>query len=131
MVNAVDIREAIAAPEVSLELLRGMRERFTPTALHDRTRAMFEGVVVRALYLTPAPGEADGQALRAALLAPVESSLAERPSAEPLAFADLPPVGTPADPAVREPLGLFVDNDVEKVTYPNGVRALLLPCEPR
>jgi zinc protease len=127
VVNAVDIREAIAAPEVSLELLRGMRERFTPAALHERTRALFTGVVVRALYLTPQEGEADAAALRTALLEPVEGSLAARPSADPLAFADLPPIGTPTAPAVREPLGLFVSNDVEKLTFANGVRALLLP----
>jgi zinc protease len=127
VVNAVDIREAIAAPEVSLELLRGMRDRFAPAALHERTRALFEGVVVRALYMTPEADEADNAALRTALLAPVEGSLAARPSADPLAFADLPPIGTPAPPAVREPLGLFVNNDVEKVTFANGVRALLLP----
>ena len=127
LVNAVDIREAIAAPEVSLELLRGMRERFTPQNLHERTRALFEGVVVRALYLTPQAGEADAAALRTALLAPVDGSSAVRPSAEPLAFAELPPIGTPAEPIVREPLGLFVSNDVEKLTCANGVRALLLP----
>jgi zinc protease len=127
LVNAVDIREAIAAPEVSLELLRGMQDRFTPTALHDRTRELFTGVVVRALYLTPAAGEADAETLRTALLAPVDGALAVRPSAEPLAFADLPPIGPEATPAVAEPLGLFVQNDVEKLTYPNGVRALLLP----
>jgi zinc protease len=127
VVTAVDIREAIAAPEVSLELLRGMRERFTPAALHDKTRALFEGVVVRALYLTPEPGEADADAVRTALLAPVDGALAARPSADPLAFADLPPIGTPADPAVREPLGLFATNDIEKLTFANGVRALLMP----
>jgi zinc protease len=126
LVTAVDIREAIAAPEVSLELLRGMRDRFTPAALHERTRKLFEGVVIRGLYITPEAGEADGAALRTALLAPVEGTLAARPSAEPLAFADLPPIGTPSAPSVREPLGLFVSNDIEKVTFPNGVRALLM-----
>jgi len=127
IVGAVDIREAIAAPEVSLELLRGMHERFTPEMLHAKTRELFQGVVVRALYLTPEAGEADAQALRAALLAPVDGALAARTSAEPLDFADLPPIGAPADPAVREPLGLFVNNDVEKLTFANGVRALLMP----
>ena len=127
LVTAVDIREAIAAPEVSLELLRGMRERFTPQTLHEHTRALFEGVVIRALYMTPVAGEADAKALRTALLAPVDASAAVRPSAEPLDFADLPPIGEPAQPIVREPLGLFVSNDVEKLTFANGVRALLLP----
>lgn len=127
LVNAVDIREAIAAPEVSLELLRGMRERFTPQTLHEHTRALFEGVVIRALYMTPEAGEADPAALRTALLDPVDGAATVRPSAEPLDFADLPPIGDPAQATVREPLGLFVNNDVEKLTFANGVRALLLP----
>lgn len=127
LVTAVDIREAIAAPEVSLELLRGMRERFTPEVLHQRTQALFEGAVIRALYLTPEAGEADAAALRTALLEPVEASANARLASEPIDFADLPPIGPPNDPVVREPLGLFVSNDVEKLTYANGVRALLLP----
>lgn len=126
VVTAVDIREAIAAPEVSLDLLRGMRDRFTPENLHERTQALFEGVVIRALYLTPDAGEADAATLRTALLEPVEGSTTARRVAEPIEFADLPPIGSPSDP-LREPLGLFVSNDVEKLTYPNGVRALLLP----
>src|SRR5690606_1640016 len=118
---------AIAAPEVSLELLRGMRERFTPQTLHEHTRALFEGVVIRALYMTPEAGEADPAALRTALLDPVDGAATVRPSADPLDFADLPPIGDPAQATVREPLGLFVNNDVEKLTFANGVRALLLP----
>jgi zinc protease len=127
VVGAVDIREAIAAPEVSLDLLRSMKDRATPTALHQRTKELFSGVVIRALYLTPEAGEADAAALRTALLAPVEGTLAARPSAAPIAFADLPPIGTPTAPAVSEPLGLFIQNDVEKLTYANGVRVLLWP----
>lgn len=130
VVNAVDIREAIAAPEVSLELLRGMRDRVMPAALHQRTREMFSGVVIRALYLTPEADEVDAAALRTALLAPADGALAARVSSDPLAFADLPPIGTPAPPAVREPLGLFNTDfmtDVEKLTFANGVRVLLWP----
>ena len=127
LVGAVDIREAIAAPEVSLELLRDVRDRATPAALHARTREMFTGVVVRGIYLTPEASEADAAALRTALLTEVDGSPALRPSDEALAFADLPPIGAPMDPAVREPLGLFVNNDVEKLTFANGVRALLMP----
>ena len=130
LVGAVDIREAIASPEVSLELLRGMADRVTPTAVHDRTREMFTGVVIRGVYLTPEAQEADAAALRTALLTEIDASGAERPSVESLAFADLPPIGAPMNPLIREPLGLFdptVTTDVEKVTYANGVRALLWP----
>jgi len=126
MVNAVDIREAVAAPETILEVFRTMRDRFTPDAVHEHTRALFEGEVVRALLLTPEAGAADAGALRSAMLAPVTADAAGRSEGTAIAFADLPPVGEPAPPAVREPLGLF---DVEKLTFANGVRALLWPTD--
>src|SRR5690606_27765256 len=52
-----------------------------------------------------------------------------RSSVEAVAFADLPPVGPPADPMLREPLGAFAAGDVEKLEFANGVRALLWPTD--
>jgi len=124
--NAVDIREAVASPQTILDVFRQMRGRFTPEAIHEHTKAMFTGDVVRALYLTPDAGEGDDAALRIAMLAPVDAS-ANRSSSTAIAFADLPPIGTPAAPVLREPLGIFVNGDVERVEFANGVRALLWP----
>src|SRR5690606_20604063 len=132
IVNAVDTREAVAAPETILEVFRAMRARFTPEAIHAHTREMFSGEVVRALLLTPEPGEADPAALRTAMLAEVDGDGGARGSAEAIAFADLPAIGQPVAPSVREPLGVFegsFQSDVEKVTLPNGVRALLWRTE--
>jgi zinc protease len=132
IVNAVDIREAVASPETFLEVFRGMRDRFTPETIHRHTRELFSGVVVRGLLLTPEQGEADEAALRGALLAEVDPDDTARGSGEQIAFADLPPVGEPAPPAARAPLGLFnadVIPDVEQLTFPNGVRALLWRTE--
>ncbi len=122
LVNAVDIREAVAAPETFLSVFRGMRERFTPAAILEHTRALFDGEVIRALLLVPEPGEADAAQMRQALLDPVEATGLAREDGAALNFADLPPVGTPTQPVVREQLGF---RDVEKLTYANGVRALL------
>src|SRR5690606_29860360 len=111
---------------------RAMRDRFTPEAIHAHTREMFSGEVVRALLLTPEPGEADPAALRTAMLAEVDGDGGARGSAEAIAFADLPAIGQPVAPSVREPLGVFegsFQSDVEKVTFPNGVRALLWRTE--
>jgi zinc protease len=126
IVNAVDIREAVAAPETILQVFRTMRDRFTPEAVHEHTRALFQGEVVRALLLTPEAGVADAGALRSAMLAPVTADGAGRSEGAAIAFADLPQVGEPAPPTAREPLGLF---DVEKLTFANGVRALLWPTD--
>ena len=68
VVNAVDIREAVASPETVLDVFRSMRARYTPEALHERTKAMFQGDVIRSILLTPQAGEATPEQLRAALL---------------------------------------------------------------
>ncbi|HWK42814.1 MAG TPA: insulinase family protein [Croceibacterium sp.] len=129
IVNAVDIREAVASPETILEVFRTMRDRFTPEAIHEHTQALFTGEVVRAMLITPEQGEADAAALRTAMLAPAESDGNARTAIEALNFADMPPLGTPADPVLREPLGLFPVGDVEKLEYANGVSALLWPTD--
>ncbi len=125
LVNAVDIREAVAAPETFLSVFRNMRDRFTPETILEHTRALFKGNVVRGLLLTPEAGEASPSELRAALLQQVEASGNQREDAEPIDLADLPPVGTPATPVSREPLGPGMLSTTEKVTFPNGVQALL------
>ncbi len=122
LVNAVDIREAVAAPETFLSVFRGMRDRFTPETLLERTRDLFEGEVVRTVLLTPEAGEADEAAVRQAMLAPVTGTGDAREEGDALAFADLPPIGAPAQPAARERLGF---REVEKITWANGVRALV------
>lgn len=129
IVNAVDIREAVAAPETILEVFRAMRDRFTPQAIHEHTKALFSGEVVRAMLLTPEAGEADANALRLAMQAPVQRDTNARTELAAVNFADLPPVGTPTDPTLREPLGVFANGDIEKVEFANGVRALLWPTD--
>jgi zinc protease len=129
VVGAVDIREAIAAPETILEVFRGMKNRFTPDEIHQHTREMFEGQVVRAVLLTPEAGEASAADLRQAMLAPVDGNGGVRASAEAIDFADLPPIGEPQAPVSRAPLGIFQGGDVEQLAFANGVRALIWPTE--
>jgi zinc protease len=129
VVGAVDIREAVASPETILRVFREMKARFTPEAVHERTREMFTGTVVRALLLTPEPGEATAEDLRQAMLAEVDGNGAVRASAEAIDFADLPPIGEPSAPLVRAPLGVFQRGDVEQLEFANGVRALIWPTE--
>ncbi len=122
LVGAVDIREAVAAPETFLSVFRGMTDRFTPATILARTRMLFQGDVVRAVLLTPQAGEADDAGLRQAMLAPVTGTGPVRAEAGALAFSDLPQIGDPALPIARERLGF---REVEKVTWANGVRALV------
>jgi len=123
IVQAVDIREAVASPEVFLEVFRSIASRFTPEDVLTATQDLFEGDVIRSVMLTPAPGEASEAELLAALSSPVVASNVARDDSEAINFADLPAIGEPAMPVSREPLGVL---GAERLTFPNGVRALLM-----
>ncbi|HEY6815544.1 MAG TPA: insulinase family protein, partial [Croceibacterium sp.] len=129
VVGAVDIREAIAAPETILDVFHGMKQRFSPEEIHAHTKAMFQGAVVRALLLTPEADDANPAELRQAMLAPVDDRAGVRASAEAIDFADLPAIGEAQTPMLRAPLGVFQYGDVEQVNYANGVRALVWRTE--
>lgn len=124
IVNAVDIREAVASPETALEIFRATRDQFTPEAVLDHTRDLFEGTVTRAFYVTPATGEASAEQLGAALSANVEADSSARLTASTISFDELEPIGEPGAVVSSEPLGAFA---VEKLSFGNGVTALLWP----
>ncbi|MXP42612.1 insulinase family protein [Altererythrobacter soli] len=122
LVQAVDIREAVASPALFLDVFRGMKDRFTPEAVFQHTQRLFKGTVVRALYLTPVTGEASAADVAAALREPPKADGSSRIAAQDISFAELPPVGTPTAPVSRRPIGIF---DIEQLDYANGVRALV------
>ncbi len=122
IVNAVDIRETVAAPEVVRDVFNGMKDRLTPDEILTRTKALFQGDVVRAVYVTPQAGEADQDALRLALATEVDVDASARLAAQTIKFDDLPAIGEPGTIVSREPLGIL---EVEQVNFANGVRALL------
>ncbi|MFA6219257.1 MAG: insulinase family protein [Erythrobacter sp.] len=122
IVNAVDIREAVAAPETVLTVFDSMKQAVTPELLLEHTRKLFEGAVIRAAYVTPEAGEANKAELRAALAAPVKAAEDARLAAQTISFADLPPVGEPGAIVQQGALGVL---DIERVDFANGVRAIL------
>jgi zinc protease len=122
LVNAVDIRETVAAPDVVLGVFRGLKPKLTPELVRERTRALFEGTVTRSVYVTPAAGEADVPALRMALASEAKVDGTARLAAQTIAFADLPPVGAPGTIAQQKPLGVL---EIQQVDFANGVRALV------
>ena len=126
LVGAVDIREAVASPETFLTVFRGMHDRFTSEAVFERTKMLFEGDVSRIFMLTPDASEASEEDLRLALLEPVEADGSSRFAAQDISFADMPPIGEPAQPVMRGEIGLF---DIEQVDYANGVKALVWRTE--
>ncbi|MEQ5788556.1 insulinase family protein [Erythrobacter sp. NFXS35] len=122
LVNAVDIRETVAAPDVVLDVFRGMTARLNPDEVLARTQALFEGVVTRSVYVTPAAGEADANALRLALASEAAADGSARLAAESISFDELPPVGDPGTIVSQQPLGVL---EIEQVEFANGVKALL------
>lgn len=124
IVQAVDIRETVASPETVLEVFRGMQDKITPEAVLEHTRALFSGDVLRSVYVTPATGEADAAALKAALEQTAEPDGSARLNSEPITFENLPPIGEPGQVVSAGPLGLL---GIERVELDNGVTAILWP----
>ncbi|MCB2088625.1 MAG: insulinase family protein [Sphingomonadaceae bacterium] len=122
IVQAVDIREAVASPETVLSVFRGMKAKLTPEIVHRHTRKLFEGDVIRGVYVTPATGEADAASLKLALATPVSADSTARLAAKTISFDDLPPVGVPGTIVNEGPIGLL---DIEQVEFANGVKAIL------
>lgn len=123
LVNAVDIREAIAAPETFLMVFNSMKTKSTPQSVLDETRKLFDGEVIRATYITPKSDEANDASLRQALLAPVEADTDSRLAAQTISFADLPAIGQPGTITSRRILPM---GDVEQIEFANGVTGLLM-----
>ncbi|KWV95467.1 pitrilysin family protein [Erythrobacter sp. AP23] len=122
IVNAVDIREAVAAPETVLMVFNSMKETLTPERVLDHTRALFSGDVIRAAYVTPATGEASEQAIRNALLETPDADADARLAAQSVSFDELPPLGEPGQITAQGPIGVL---DIEQVEFANGVKAIL------
>lgn len=122
LVQAVDIRETVAAPDAVYDIFRKSIPLFTPEAVLDHTRALFKGSVERAMLVTPKAGEATDQEIKAALTAPVDAAAGSRIAARDITFASLPAIGKPGKLASTKPAGLL---GIETLELSNGVKALL------
>ena len=126
LVQAVDIHETVASPEVVLDIFRQSVPLFTPQAILEHTRGLFAGLSMRAIYVTPAAGEGDAAALKAALEAPVGPDAKLRSDARPVSFAEQPAIGAPGMITGDVRTGLL---EIEQLNFANGVRVLLWPTK--
>jgi zinc protease len=122
IVNAVDIRETVAAPGVALDVFRGMRDALTPEKLLSSTQALFEGDVVRGLLVTPAPVENAEEKLSSLMDQEILADESARIAAREVTFDDLPELGPPGSVESVTDLQLL---GAEMVTFSNGARAIL------
>lgn len=124
IVQAVDIRETVANPAAVLAIFRRTVPLITPAAVLKHTRQLFDGVVTRAVLVTPRAGEGTDAVLRQALAAPVLADGKARLAAKAISFDQLPPVGAPGKIAQTVPTGI---GGIEQVEFANGVKALIWP----
>ena len=121
MVEAVNIRETVAAPQVARDVFADMHAMLTPAALQAATRRMFGGAPMRAVLTTPRPlPDADAR-----LLAAITGDVRARQSSTqgpPVSFAMLPKLGPPATVVKQSAVtGL----DLTSAELSNGVRVLV------
>ncbi|MDE2301741.1 MAG: insulinase family protein [Sphingomonadales bacterium] len=126
LVQALDIHETVAAPEVVLDIFKRSIPLFTPEAVLAHSRKLFAGTAIRALYVTPATGEADAAKLRAALLEPIRADGHIRVEDHPISFADQPAIGAPGTLQRAIPTGLL---NIEQLNFANGVKAIIWPTQ--
>ncbi len=124
MVQALDIRETVAAPDDVLRIFQSSKPLFKPDAVQAHTRTLFGGTVTRAILVTPKAGEADAAALRQAMVAPIAADGSVRLAAKPVRFDQLPPIGAPGKITSLVPTGLL---GIEQVNFANGVKVLIWP----
>lgn len=123
MVQAVNIRETVASPQVARDVFTVMKTRLTPAALLAATRRMFSGAPIRAILISPKPIP-DGEAqLTAAVLSNVRPGIAQT-ATKALSFDALPKLGPAATVTNRQKIG---NRSLEFVTLSNDVRLILLP----
>jgi len=126
LVNALDIRETVAAPDAVLKIFRDSKPLFTPEAVLEHTRKLFNGTVTRGLFVSSQPEMATAAQVREALAEPVKPDTSVRLVGPAVSFDKLPAIGTPAKPISDKPSGLL---DIEQLDFANGVKALLWPVK--
>ncbi len=124
IINAVDIRETVATPQVALDVFRAMRDLYTPKRLLDSTRKLFSGVSTRALLTSPDAIDGGKARLAKALQNTVEAASDVRVVQSDIGFESLKKIGKKGTIKASRKIERF---DVEQLELSNGVRVLLFP----
>ncbi len=128
MVGALDIRETVASPQTSYEVLTSAKAKgmFTPATLLASTKRIFDEGVTRALVNTRTPDDGAAAKLATALSVDVKGLAGKRRTQASVDFSKLPALGKPGTVASRTPIPQF---GMEQVQFANGTRLLLFPNE--
>lgn len=124
IVNAVDIHETVATPQVALDVFHAMRDLYTPERLLASTRKLFTGVSTRALMTSPDPVEGGEMKLARALRNDVEAASDVRVTQSDIGFEALKKIGKKGAIKSSRAIERF---GVEQLELDNGVRVLMFP----
>ncbi len=124
IVNAVDIRETVATPQVALDVFRAMRDLYTPERLLDSTRKLFSGVSTRALLTSPDAVDNGKVRLAQALRSSVRAASDVRVTQSDIGFEALKKIGKKGSILSSKINERF---DIEQLELANGVRVLMFP----
>ena len=124
IINAVDIHETVATPQVALDVFRGMQDLYTPQRLLESTRKLFSGVSTRALLTSPDAIDNGTVRLAKALRSKVEAASDVRVSQSDIGFESLKKIGRKGAIKSSRIIERF---EVEQLELANGVRVLLFP----
>lgn len=124
IVNAVDIRETVATPQVALDVFRAMRDLCTPERLLASTQNLFKGTATRAVFVSPRAADQGNEQLASALARDVKAADNVRVRQAKLGFDSLPNLGRKGKVVASQTMGRFA---IEKLELSNGVRVLLFP----
>ena len=120
LVEAVNIRETVASPQVAYDVFSNMQDRLTPATILAATRQMFSGTPMRALLTTPKPIVGAEQQLLVALNAVVKPTSSAPRTA--VSFDRIPKLG-PAGTIVRR--SAVAGFGLDFVDFSNGVRSMI------
>lgn len=123
LVEAVNIRETVASPEVARDVFGALKDKIRPADVLKATQRLFSGIGPRA-FVSSQTEQADGaEQLAAAIAAPVTAITTDRDQAQ-ITFDQLPKAG-PAGTITGTQRFKGVDLDV--LTLSNGTKVLLSP----
>lgn len=124
IVNAVDIRETVAAQSFALQVTEGLKSKITPERVFEATKRQFSGVGSRLILSSPKPVDNGEARMVAVLNEAVTANAGARLADNNVGFDALPALGVPASIKTSE---TNADLGMTRVELSNGVRALLYP----
>ncbi len=122
LVEAVNIRETVASPEVARDVFSNMKARLTPKAILASMKKLMRGTPLRGLLSLPAADPSAAKRFAQAVTETVRAGPAMQGSAT-VSFDQLPGLGTPGTVVKR---GAIDSVGLQTAEFANGVKLILL-----